>query len=127
MDEAVTAITLIASVVAVIGSISAVVVAWRKAPHENRKLQAEAESAISEAAVSLIEPLQKRIDDLEKGREKDKDTIIALETRVTALECELREERNEKADIVDGAHKLYHQVQSLGAQPLYQPPARKKT
>jgi chromosome segregation ATPase len=117
-------ITLSASIVAVVGSLAALVIAWRKAPAEKRKMNADAESAISGAAVSLIEPLQKRIEELEAAREKDRTKMTSMESRISVLECEVREERSEKEAISDGARKLMHQVESYGGVPVYRPPER---
>lgn len=119
-------------------SVGTLILAWRKAPHENRNLQAdtrvkdsdvevkrvEAASEIKEAALALVEPLKKRIDELEAARERDKTRMSLLEQRITDLECELREERSSRAEVEAGAHRLVHQVESLGANPVYRPPKR---
>jgi len=109
---------------AVLVSVSMFILAWRKAPSETYNLKAESEAKISAAAVALIEPMQKRLDELEKSRERQRISINELERRITDLECELREEKSQKADILDGANKLVHQVESLGANPVYRPPRR---
>lgn len=112
------------SLIAVIASMAALILAWRKAPHETRVLDADAEAKISDAAIKLLEPLQKRIEELEASKERQRASITELERRISELECELRDERNQKADIIVGAEKLAHQVESLGAQPVYRPPRR---
>lgn len=113
------------ALIAVIGSGVGIFLAWRKAPIESQHMRAETEAHISEVALTLIDPMKRRIEELEASRERQRVSIDELEKRITELECELRTERSEKAEIVDGAHRLVHQVESLGAQPVYKPPARK--
>lgn len=105
-------------------SIGALILAWRKAPLESRNLKADTDARVSEAALKLLEPMQKRIDELEAARERDKARMTEMERRISDMECELREERSQKADVMDGANKLVHQVESLGANPVYRPPKR---
>lgn len=117
-------INALSTLVAILMSIGALYLAWRKAPHENRNLQAETDRAITDAALQLLEPLQKRIDELEQARERDKARMTEMDRRITELECELRDERSEKFDVLNGANKLVHQVVSLGGVPVYHPPTK---
>ncbi len=110
---------------AILISTGTLFLAWRKASHESRNIEADTEGKISEAALALVEPLKKRVDELEAARERDKARIVEHERRITELECELREERSQKLDLLDGAHKLVHQVESLGGMPVYKPPEKK--
>lgn len=109
---------------AIVVSLGTLYLSWRKAPHDNRNLDADSETKLSKAALELIVPLQKRIDELEAARERDKLRISEHERRITELECELREERSAKDEIRTGAERLVHQVESLGAKPVYIPPKR---
>lgn len=115
------------ALIAVIASGITIWLAWRKAPIESQHLKAETEGRITEAALKLIEPLQKRIEELEQSRERQRASINELEQRITELECELRQEYSEKAEIVEGANRLVHQIESLGANPVYRPPKRGNT
>lgn len=96
---------------------------------ETQKTGADASASISEAAMALLEPLKKRIEEVEaeKSRmEKDlRARITTLESRMDELEKELREKSAIIDDLTSGAIKLYHQVQSLGGVPVYVPPAKK--
>jgi uncharacterized protein HemX len=102
----------------------ALALAWWKAPQENRKLEADTDAKVSEAALALLKPMQERIAELEKSHEKDKLRLAEHERRIGELECELREERATKADVVTGAQRLFHQVESLGGIPVYRPPVK---
>lgn len=117
-------LTALGTLFAIMASLGTLYLAWRKAPHESRALNADSETRVSDAALKLLEPLQKRIDELEAARERDKQRISEHERRITELECELREERSAKAEIISGAERLMHQVESLGAKPVYVPPKR---
>lgn len=114
-------------IVAVIGAISglgSLALQWRKSRLEGSALNVENETKLSKAALDLLEPLQKRIDELEAAREREKTRMADLERRVAELECELRDERNIKDEIRAGAERLVHQVESLGGKPVYVPPKR---
>lgn len=111
-------------IVAIMVSLGTLYLSWRKAPHDVRNVQADTGEKVTEAAIQLLEPLQQRISELELARERDKVRISELERRVTELECELRDERNAKDEIRTGAERLVHQVESLGAKPVYTPPRR---
>lgn len=87
-------------------------------------MRAETEAHISEVALTLIDPMKRRIEELEASRERQRMSINELEKRITELECELREERANRAEIEAGAQRLVHQVESLGANPVYRPPKR---
>jgi chromosome segregation ATPase len=115
-------VNALSTLVAILMSIGALYLAWRKAPHESRNLQAETDKTITDAALQLLEPMQRRIDELEKGRERDKARMAEHERRITELECELRNEKSEKAEVIDGAKRLYHQIESLNSKPVYRPP-----
>lgn len=115
-------VNALSTLVAVLMSIGALYLAWRKAPHETRNTQADTEGKITDAALQLLEPMQKRIDELEAARERDRVRMAEHERRISDLECELRAERSEKAEVIDGAKRLYHQIESLNSKPVYRPP-----
>lgn len=56
-------------VVAIIASISALIIAWRKAPAETRHINSQAAETITDAAIQLIEPLKQQVAELEKKGE----------------------------------------------------------
>src|SRR5512139_2383155 len=98
--------SVLTTIMAVIASAVTIFLAWRRAPIESRHMRAETEAHISEIALTLIEPMKRRIEELEAAKERQRASITELEQRITDLECELRVERSEKADVVDGANKL---------------------
>lgn len=113
--------TLLA-LMAMVVSLGTLVLAWLKAPSEKQVLHADAGDKISDAALQLIEPLQARITELEAARERDKARMAEHERRISDLECELRAEKTEKAEVIDGAKRLYRQIESLNGKPVYRPP-----
>lgn len=112
----------LSALLAVLVSFGALILAWRKAPTERRATSADAGDKISDAALQLLEPMKVRINELEAAREHERTRMSELERRVTELECELREERIAKAEIIGGANRLVHQVESMGGNPVYRPP-----
>lgn len=97
-------VTLIVAIVGVVGSISGILLALRKYPHEAAGLDAETLKTYIEAAKIQ----QERYNDLEQKFDAYK---VQIEARMTALE-------EENDALKDWAERLVHQVQSLGVEPV---------
>ena len=97
-------IELIVAIVGVIGSVSGILLALRKYPHEAAGLDADTLKTYIEAAKIQ----QERYDTLEKKFDAYR---AEIETRIANLE-----EENEL--LKDWAERLVYQVQSLGATPV---------
>jgi hypothetical protein len=114
-------IPVLASLAAAVGSVVALIIAWRKAPAETRKVEADAGNTITDAAVALVEPLKQRISDLEEVQVRNKARITALEVEVDALKCQIRDADAEKAELLHGTMRLIHQLESMGLAPVWKP------
>ena len=80
--------------------------------NNRKKQQLEATTEVVNIAMSFIDPLKNRIDDLESENTKQNEHIDLLENRVNVLE-------SENATLLDGATRLNRQVQSLGGNPVF--------
>ena len=101
-----------ASLASIFGAVIAMVLAWRKAPHETRGIDATAAKTFEEAAALSVE----RSSRLEVK-------IAAMEVRLEAVECEnevleekLKQLENEKKAADERIQQLEAQVQSLEEQ-----------
>ena len=82
---------------------------------QRNKIKVDAATEINNAAIALIKPYRERIAELEK--------------RVNALEIELEAQKSINEfyeEIYRGAKRLHSQVKSLGGDPVYNPPERRK-
>ena len=97
----------IASTLTLIGAVITLILAYRKAPHENRSLDAGAAKVYQETAQLAAEHanrLEARIVILEQRTASQEERILALEA--------------ENADLKDWARRLVNQVISLGGSPV---------
>jgi predicted RNase H-like nuclease (RuvC/YqgF family) len=78
---------------------------------ERRKKSADYAEQINRSSLSLIEPLQKRLDAADKK-------IAELEAEVAELRAENIRLRAENGGLKSWADRLVHQVQSLGGTPV---------
>jgi predicted nuclease with TOPRIM domain len=106
------------TVFTLVASISAVIIAWRRAPAEVRQINNSAANSISEAAKILVEPLTKRVDDLEVELADACDKYDTLKGKYETLEEQYRELRRENEIMDEWARRLVHQVQSMGGAPV---------
>ena len=116
--------TILSNFIAIIVSISAVLIAWRKLPIEQRQGESSAAGQITDGALVLLVPLRQRVEELERGM-KDKDRLIeALEKRVKILEDEIEKkdavisfEQSSVSLYKNWVDRLCDQIKRLGAVP----------
>lgn len=101
----------VTSLGALIGSIMAVVIAYRKQPAETRVLNADAAGKVTQSALAMLEPLQERVEYLEKELGDACLELESLKKTVNAL-------KSENEALQDWARRLVHQVRSLGGEPV---------
>ena len=111
-------ISVLVSVVSLLGSITAIFINWAKLKPEKKKLDAEAHSEIAEAADSIVsgakvsnELLMTELRRMEKRESEREQKYTHLKSRFDALEAEFILWK-------DYAIRLSHQVQSLGHEPV---------
>ena len=104
----------IVAIISVIGSLLAIVIALKKAPHETKEIDSHTENQDADTA-------SKYQDIADRAAVR----ALGLEVRVNELECEVaklkdenRRQHSENADLRDWAERLTHQVQSLGGDPM---------
>ena len=78
---------------------------------EAEKADAEAAELIRAAALALVEPLKKRVVELEAE-------VCELSKRMDTANRELRELHIENGDLREWAERLVHQVKSQGVDPV---------
>ena len=120
--------TDIASIVGVVLSLIAVIVAWRKAPHEERNLDSSAAKAFEEAAslaAQRSERLDQKITQLEKLVAELQCKVKNVETENLDLKAETKRQderirvlEEENGDLMEWAEKLVIQVRNLGGTPI---------
>lgn len=81
---------------------------------QRKKDLSDASESIAEAAKTLIEPLRKRVGQLEKENEILKQKVACFEEQIGILKSTLDEFRA-------GAKRLAHQVKALDAVPVWRP------
>ena len=116
---------LVAVIISIIGTVISVIgagVAIYKVKPETKKMHAEGESALSEAAESVASgakiitdlattELAKRVSEME-DREKDR------ERELSRMRLELEDVKSVLADWQDWARRLVHQLKSLDIEPV---------
>lgn len=113
-------ITLIASIVSVVGAGLAIIIAYRKAPAEVHSLESSADASQAEAVRNFAEAsgaAAKEIVDLRKDVAELKMKICELESRNACYERQL-------SDWQRGIEMLIGQIVSLGQKPVWQPKAQ---
>lgn len=78
-----------------------------------KKLHADAAESISDAALSLIEPLKKRLAEAEAEIENNRVKLHQMEIELAVL-------KHENIEMSEGIAKLKYQVMSLGHKPIYE-------
>jgi uncharacterized coiled-coil protein SlyX len=111
-------IAIIISIIALLGGVIPAIVMYIKDAGRNKALNArdaaDHEKIISEAAVTLLEPLNKRVIELE-ARIGNQDIVIQdQERRIRALTAEIESWK-------DGAERLVNQLKSHKIQPVWEP------
>jgi hypothetical protein len=122
MTESVTILSSIGAAILSGGFISALVSIY-KAKREAAVLETKRDTMISTAAKNLIEPLNTRIDELEKLVETlqmcDGENKIKIQILVRKVN-ELMDKNNK---LVNGINILINQIKVGGGQPFWQPTA----
>jgi peptidoglycan hydrolase CwlO-like protein len=95
------------SIIALVGSGIAVYLAWRKAPHEMHKIEADVSGVWQDQLIKAqghIERLDNKVEKLERLAQEQEDRIACLEA--------------ENADLRDWADSLVSQVKAQGLEPV---------
>lgn len=99
--------TAIAALITAIAAITTALATRRKSGRESDKL-------MTEAATTLIRPLQERI-------EQQENRISELETETERQGNEIKALRQENRELRAGVELLCHQIVALGQEPVYRP------
>lgn len=99
-----------AAVAVLVGSLITVMIGFAT----RKKLDSEAANEVSEAALSLLEPLRQRVSQLEQELGIVKGSMTELSDKLEVVERENNELRR-------GIWLLVHQVTGLGQEPVYRP------
>lgn len=95
-------------------ALAGVAIQFWKAWSEKRRDDSDAAESISFAAKSLIEPLRKRVDELEA-------TTLRQEAEISALTRQTKEQKQEITELRAGVMLLTNQIVALGQRPIYIP------
>lgn len=117
--------SIITSIVSVMGAIFNIVIPLLKLKPEKKKLNAETESEIAEAADSIVSGAKISNELLIQQMQRMENREKAREEKYTQRELEYKELVNRfdmlEAELLawkDYAYRLSHQVQSLGHEPV---------
>ena len=102
------------TIVAVIASITAILIAVFKAPAERREVGSRAESQEADTAEKYQRIASQAADKALKLNER----VEQLEIMVEELQADLKRKELENEDMRDWAERLVHQVKSMGGQPV---------
>lgn len=130
-------VTIVLGLIAAWPGLLALWMQRKKQAAEAKKENASADSEMVKSALVLIEPLKTQLKEELTVKAQMREEIDTLKTQMITLmaDYEMRIDGLEKklqklADILDeilgGAHKLNHQVKSMGGVPVYDPPERRK-
>ncbi len=115
----------IASIVAVIASVIALLLSIRKAPHEENSLDAGAAKDAMEAASSAAKMASEAVNTVANLRRQMNQQRIEYENRLADWEKRFNEQAEELRKVVEEnenlrewAKRLVHQVQALGGDPV---------
>jgi len=125
-------ITDIASLIAVVVSVTSAIIAWRKAKPETLKLSEEikkiAEEAdteectaaelITKTALSLVEPLNKQITQLGIRLEEQEKRLVSQGETIETQGDEISALQKENSRLRKWAKRLFQQVVELGGVPI---------
>lgn len=107
-----TAVAVILTALAtVLGSIAA---RW--------KINSEAANEISEAAMSLLDPFRRRLEELETQAAEQENRMHDQQAQITVLRGQVEELHRENAQLREGVDLLIQQIVGLGQRPSFRPP-----
>ena len=117
--------TVIFGIASMLGSIVALVVALKKQPYENKKLDADAAKGFAEAAKLSEEAAQMSAsraavsaNEFLAYKSQTQKQLTDLQCEVGKLKAEIRERDERLEDLQDWCERLVHQVQSYGGVPV---------
>lgn len=87
---------------------------------QTRKDVSEEGREIAKTALTLIQPYKDRVSELEQK-------LKIVEPKLEALEAAIKTITEKYNIVLDGAHRLYHQVESLNGHPVWKPPEKNPT
>lgn len=115
--------TIISSIGAAIlsgGAISAVV-SISKSKKENAKLGAERDNLVTQSVTHLLEPLNSRIEDLEKLVETLNICDDENKIKIQRLELRVKELQINNNQLINGINILVNQIEMKGDSPFWKP------
>jgi peptidoglycan hydrolase CwlO-like protein len=114
--------------VAIVSSIAALIISWRKAPAEARHINSQAADTITDAAIQLIQPLKAQIealekkgDELEKKIETLQELLVKRDTYIVKLSDDIRRRDLLIEDFTRGIKILIDQLIAAKVTPLWTP------
>lgn len=112
MDIDWTAVAVIATALGtVLGSVAA-----------RRKISSEAANEISEAAISLLDPFRRRLEELETQIEAQNARTQEQQAQIADLRSQVEMLQRENAQLRQGVDLLIKQIVELGQRPSFHPP-----
>lgn len=118
MDAEALAIEIIATFVALVGVLAAILIAWIRPPLDFRRDESETVQVWQEVARKSAQDTLKysgRIDALEYENAKLRTMIESLKRE---LQAEIEALRIENSDVREYVERLVHQIRSLGHEPI---------
>ena len=113
---------LITGMIALVISVSGVLLQYRKARADEKKGDTDVGRALQESALALIKPYREELERLRGEVAKDSGRIESLETEIDGLRKKLDLVIQERNAIWNGAKVLHYQVKCIGVDPMYTPP-----
>jgi len=93
----------------------------RKVAQEEALQKITAADALTGAALSLVEPLGRRIGELELIMQTQNKRIAELQARLDAQARQIAELQTANRTLCEGVSRLSHQVRALGYEPVWEP------
>lgn len=125
MSDAMQTIGLIVSwVIGLSGAIAGFIALrgqYKKAKADAMEASADATQSIASAATSLVQPLQFRIEVLEKENNRLREEYRNLHDTTIRTECDIRDLRERLRDFEIGTQRLIFQLKALGQEPVWMP------
>lgn len=116
-------------VAALIAALTSLITLWAKRKLENAQAEREhatAADTLTDSALSLLAPYKDENMTLRDQVAKLRLIQTEMQQEIDELKKQIRKLTQQFDDVVAGAHRLVHQVQSHGSDPVYVPPERRK-
>lgn len=98
-------------------AIASQVYQWWRGRSESKRDNGDAAESVANATTTLIEPLNKRIKDLER-------TVGEQKTQIETMTRAMQAQQFEITELRAGVAILTNQIMALGHQPIYKPSPR---